>query len=1156
MIEVFTSSPHSGLRITTLGGLSITHAGAAVTGLASRKAEAMLVYLACTRRPHARDVLADLLWDDVSTTRARGNLSVLLTSLRRQIGAYLQIDRHSVAVDPASPTWSDVVELETLIASALHTQRPRDAKPLSADSTEQVDRALELYRGDFLQGFGVRESAGFEVWMVGEQERLRRLVLAAGEQLVASYLRQRSYGTGLTHATRLLQLDPLHEELHRQIMQLLTFSGQRAAAVAHYETCRRTLDDELGVTPSTETTALYHRIVSGELTEPAASAAGMHDAPIVVQTRPTRRLPRPPTPIVGRDVELEQIAERVADPHCRLLTLLGPGGIGKTRLAIEAAARLQPMFRDGAAFVALAAIDTPDQISATIAAALGCTLSGQHDPADELMSYLRDKHLLLILDNLEQLVDGAGLLDDLTRHAPDVRIVVTSRERLYVRAEWLFDVDGLCFPPAGVDRADVSGYSAVELFTRQARRVQPQFAITDETAASIARICRLVGGTPLAIEMAAAWVRSLPCAEIERKISGTLDFLATALRDVPERHRSMRAVFEQSWHMLSTEERALLCRLSAFHDGWTEDAGAQVAAATPAVLTALIDKSLLRLGADGRYGLHPLLRQFAAEHREATPHEEQRVMQRHSQYFLTAVASNQLALAGREPHVVVQRLQADWDNVRHAWQWSVEHGDAAAIDGSVAALAHLCVLTGRLRDGEALLAVAAETITRWPHHLPTQQTLGRVLAEQAGLLNKCGLHDHALPLAARALELAINTGARDLEAISRFVCGEALLGQSNYATADDHLRTAVLLAEQAGQPGVAARSQRIRGVLTTNMGDYTTAQRLCEDALERFRALGDRRGESLALNNLGVLAEQQGAYATAQSAYQDALAIHRDIGDRHGEGYVLCNLGVVARGQGNYQLAQKVYEQALAIFRATGDRLSEGIALNNLGDITLDQGDHDGAQAYFAQSLAIRTEIGDRLGESYTLASLALLQHHRGDHRTSRETSRAALEQCRAIAARSAEAIALTCLGHALHALGDLDEAHAVYSEAMALHRLLNEQHRTIEALAGLTRVMLARGNAIEAHPYAETILTHIRDHTLCGTDEPIRVYLTCYHTLRANHDPRARDVLEAARNLLVARAEEHVVPTLRRSFTEHVPAHREVLAEYARAQLRRCELC
>jgi predicted ATPase/DNA-binding XRE family transcriptional regulator len=348
--------------------------------------------------------------------------------------------------------------------------------------------------------------------------------------------------------------------------------------------------------------------------------------------------------LIGRDAELALIERRLADPVCRLLTMTGPGGIGKTRLAFAAAERAARMFPDGAWTVHLAAVESKDVLLSAIVQALGVTLSSETDAHTQLNVYLRDRSLLLVLDNFEQLLSATQTVAGLLDAAPRLKLLVTSRERLNLSDEWLLPLQGLTV--AGGDSEDITASAAVRLFQARAARVQPGFPGSDEELEHAARICRLVEGTPLAIELAAAWTHLLPCAEILREIERNVDFLRSNARDVPVRHASLRAAFDHSLALLTEEERQAFARLSVFRGAFDRNAARDVAGADLSRLAALADKSLLRQGADGQLAMHELLRQFAAELLARDAAEEGRVCAAHGRYFLAAAVREQDALVG------------------------------------------------------------------------------------------------------------------------------------------------------------------------------------------------------------------------------------------------------------------------------------------------------------------------------------------------------------------------------------------------------------------------------------------------------------------------------------------------------------------------------
>jgi len=388
-----------------------------------------------------------------------------------------------------------------------------------------------------MEGMSFPDCPEFDIWLVGEREFWRQRVIQSLQTLIDYHHRRGDDEEGVRLASRLLALAPWREEGHRQLMRFLARSGQRAAALAQYETCRRILQRELGVPPSAETRALYERI---------------RDAPA-----PRHNLPLEPTPFVGRGAELTEIARALNDAACRLLTLVGPGGVGKTRLAVRAARDQVRAFLHGVFFVPLAGLEEPHLLATAIAEALGLRLTGHEPAADQLLAYLRDKELLLVLDNFEHLLtpshteQAVSLVLKILQQAPGVKVMVTSHQRLNLRWEWLIEVKGLPYPDRQAPAE--ATYSAVTLFVQSARRAMRR-SLEGEME-EVARLCRLLEGLPLGIELAAAWTGEYSCAEIARQVERGLDALSASAHDYPPRHRSLRAVCDYSWSLLNSEEQ-------------------------------------------------------------------------------------------------------------------------------------------------------------------------------------------------------------------------------------------------------------------------------------------------------------------------------------------------------------------------------------------------------------------------------------------------------------------------------------------------------------------------------------------------------------------------------------------------------------------------
>src|SRR5262245_1088704 len=592
------------LSLSLLGAVQLSLDRAAVTTFDSDKVRALLIYLAVeAQQPHRRERLVGLLWPESAEGAARRSLNQALYNLRQAIGdqtatpPYLHIRRDELQFNSASEHTLDVATFTTLLDTCeRHPHQRIESCPACA---QRLQQAAALYRGSFLEQFSVADSEAFEEWTLVKREALHRRALHSLAQLADHHEARGEYQAARRYAARQLELDAWREEAHRQLMRALALNGERSAALAEYESCRHILADELGVEPSEETTALYRQIQAGE-----RQAEHLPREHVRIDT-----LPQVLTPFVGRSHEVAELIGLLADPTCRLLTLVGPGGIGKTRLALHIAAQQRAAFAHGVAFVPLAAITSASLLVPSIADGLGFAFYGPVDPTAQLLNYLREKQVLLLLDNAEQLLDGLGLLPEVLQHAPGVKLLVTSREPLTLPGEWVCEVAGLAL------RADDHTHEsdAAALFVQRARRAQTGFVVSEAERREVARICRLVDGMPLAIELAAAWVRTLSCAEIAQEIQHNLDFLASSARELEARHRSVRAVLDQSWQALADTEQQVLRCLGVFRGGFARAAAEQVASASLGVLSALLAKSLVHRSAEGRYDLHELVQQYGAE---------------------------------------------------------------------------------------------------------------------------------------------------------------------------------------------------------------------------------------------------------------------------------------------------------------------------------------------------------------------------------------------------------------------------------------------------------------------------------------------------------------------------------------------------------------
>jgi len=679
-------------------------------------------------------------------------------------------------------------------------------------------------------------------------------------------------------------------------------------------------------------------------------------------------LPAQPTAFVGRQTDLAQIAARLADPACRLLTIVGPGGMGKTRLAIQvaqdnllsAAAR----FSDGIFFVALAGVASPDLLVSTIAATLDFTFYGSAAPKTQLLEHLRLKTLLLVLDNFEHLLDGGALVAEILNASTASKVIVTSREALNLREEWLHPLTGMSFPTDPKDSAPLESYTAVQFFAQCARQLKPSFDLVVE-ATAVVRICRLVEGMPLGIELAASWLKHFPCTQIAREIEQSLDFLATTLRNVPARHRSMRAVFEHSWNLLAPAEQQVFQRLAVFRGGFRLEAAQQVAVASFPLLVSLAEKSLVQVAPSGRYQMHELLRQFAEEKLQAVPHTWSMVQTQHSNYHLHFLRHHAVDLEGRCMAVAMAMIEEEIENVRAAWHWALRYKHIEAIESGLAGLHLFFWLRRWYQEGETLFA---QTVSALRMEKP---------AGQQGILLGHSLVMHAYLLHLLYLEIGHSRGWERVESLylqslailnelsATAETGMALLSLGNYYREVGELASSLASLEQAlvaltAQPPTLwlRRVLHDLGLTHFTLGHYETAlehfQRcaaLCEER-DDLKTLGD------ALNMIGESHRAQGDYSAARQATQAAFNVRTTVNDKRGIAWSLQLLGEIAWHTKDYATAQRCSGESLTLLTEMGLTREGNPALNTLGRTALSLGDYAEARRHFHAILTPQLKTG------------------------------------------------------------------------------------------------------------------------------------------------------------------------------------------------------
>jgi predicted ATPase len=650
---------------------------------------------------------------------------------------------------------------------------------------------------------------------------------------------------------------------------------------------------------------------------PAPAPPPIDEAPVVL-----RGFPAPVTPFVGREADLEALHELLTAAGERLVTLVGPGGVGKTRLAIEAGRRAAAAFTDGALFVPLADLDDAAYLAREIAAALGLEAGGGDDEA-ALLDAVAGRSLLLVLDNLEHLLAGAGLVAELLAASAGSSVLLTSQEPLDFQGEVRFEVRGMAYPTEA--DAPFEDFDAVTLFLRSARRAHPRFVATEADHAAIVRLCGLLEGLPLGLELAAAWVRLLRPAEVADALEANLDALAAGHRDVPARHRSLRAMLDHAWSLLADDERAALAGAAAFRGGFRREAVEAVAGATLRTLLALVNKSLLRRTAEGRFETLDVVRRYGLERLAEDPERRDAVVAAHAEHFLTFGLRAGPELVGEERAAWLERVAAEHDNLRAAFDRLTAAGAAEPGLRLAGALFQYWWLRGHYREARATI----DALLRLEQPLPE--------ALRAEALGHAGAF-------ARLCE--------------------------DFAAARDLYQVSLALKRDLDEPTSTAATLGNLGNLLRLLGDLDGAERHLEEALALYRAAGDGARVANTLNNLGAVAEVRGDGQAAEARYREGLEAARAAGEELVAALALGNLGAAALARGDADEARARHAEAGAVFERLGYRVGLAVNAQQLADIALFAGDLAAAQSGYALAMTRFFELGDDRGVAEVAGSL------------------------------------------------------------------------------------------------------------------------------------------------------------------------------------------
>ncbi|HEY3266612.1 MAG TPA: BTAD domain-containing putative transcriptional regulator [Armatimonadota bacterium] len=967
---------HEMWEVRLLGWLTATRGDIVVSRFPSHKAAALLAALAFRpERPQPREVLAEILWPEAEPDAARNRFRVALSALRRILeppgtapGSVLLAGRNTVQLHPDA-LHTDVAEFERALDEA--------ASGAPEARGDALARAVGLYRGDLLMGF-------YENWVQPERERLNATYVEALIQLARAREEAGDLPGAIEAARRAAAEDPLREPAHQRLMALHLAAGDPTAAFRQYRDLRRILRREIGQPPSPATRAIAETIRARLRARPEVVAAKEAPAP----SRPRQAFAHPPsaaaprlpmflTRFFGRDAEMAALEGLLTGEAARLVTLTGAGGSGKTRLAVEAAKRLQAAFAGGVWFVPMADRDDARLLGDAIFDAMRLRRIPGVEPMEQVESALSRVPALLVLDNFEHLAAaGAVAVRALLERAPAVRCLVTSQAPLRLAGEREVPLSPLAAPAGDLGMEALAACPSVKLFVDRAQAVRPEFAVTGRNAESVAAICRRLEGLPLAIELAAAWAHMLTPAEMLERLDSRFDLLVARGADAADRHRALWTTLDWSFQLLTEPLRRLFARLSVFRSGWTLEAAREVCEEPEALerLAALRERSFLLArdcGVEMCFSMLVSLREYAAG--RLPPEERAILARRHADYYRRLSMEAEAALHGPGVEEWLERLDNQHENLLAA----LEHGlEPAAEPGLAAHLAAALAMywehRGRLSEGRKWLALALGATQEPRLRLPALNAAARLAVVQ-------GDAHEGEAYATEALAIAEATGDIHEEALVFRNLAFVDFIRADYArSVMMHERSLALFRRIGDDWGIAAVLDDFGSVLCRT-GEYDRARALFEESLEVYRRLKHCEGVASALFGLGVLERDLGEYAAARPYLEQTLAAGREMKDRLCVALASSALGTVAALSGDIVEGRARLEESEALFRELRDNRGLFFTYYHLGATVLRHTDPARAAEIHREGAAMAYRGGDPRYTLYNTDALALLAADRGD---------------------------------------------------------------------------------------------------------------------------------------------------------------------------------
>jgi len=941
------------LQIQCFGGFHVQLGEEPIKAFNTDKVRALFIYLVAeSGQKFQRSHLAGLLWSDIPEDQAMHNLrqaiSLLRKAIREEDQAFIYADRETVGFQPQAELQVDLLEFSKWMQDAY--RHYKNSHGLGTVNIYALKKAIQLYKNPFLDRYQLNVSPLFDEWLLITREKFDTLAVE-GLAYLANYYTRRDEKTNAIHLLRkIIHIMPWDESAHYQLIQLLAQDQQWSAAQKQYASLVQYLKNDLNVDPDPKTVALFEQVRAQSLSK---SQSEPHEKPL-------HNLPLITNRFVGREKEISTISEWVANPTQRLINILGMGGVGKTRLALEITHEQVGIFQQGVFVVCLRNIDSLDGFISEIGKVLAIHFSDQNTKNQQILDYCRHKHFLLLLDNLDELSalqEVQLFIEALIKECVQVQVLITSRYKVNIADEIVFHLDGLEFE----DFQQATGPSdAVQLFTQRVQTTQRKFELSASNQRTILKLCSLVEGHPLAIELVAGSV----VGNIEKKIEETIEqgmgSFISALTSHQNHHQTLYAVFEMSWVRLSPQEQSTLARIAVFKGGFEEKTVKEIFGVNSHRLTSLLDKSLLRVSFEGRYDLHEIVRQFS-EQKLMECGEWESTVEALSHYYIAFLKVQAHNFEAGEQSACLDCIEDELENSRVAWKWILQTERYSLLIDMIDVLYQYFIVRSRFTQGIEWLQEA-----RWQvENKPDQKLLYAMLLNRIGYLAyKTRLNELSQQYLSTSYDLLLTLNNDQEMALCLVGLGQIeLRSHKKYQKALEYASRSLQLYQKLGDTSGQAHAAYLKGIVLNRMADYDAAETTLLEALRLSREKSNLRRTISPLNLLGDIACIKGQYDSAAEFFKEGLEIAIKLGDRFNQGVLLNNLATLFHYSKEYEMERKVLLESLAICEEIGDQDGIGLAYNNLSEVYMVKGEFEQAIRYAEMGL----QIGQKIGEEWTI---------------------------------------------------------------------------------------------------------------------------------------------------------------------------------------------